>query len=157
MTTLGATQNTVEMPAIVRVSSQFDKTADATPANITGLSVDLTAGRTYIFEAHIYMTADATGGINLSIGGTATATNLRAVGQTFDLDSAAGTIRDIRQGIAITSTMADIFGYATFYTRITGTITVNAAGTLTLRFSQQSSSGTSSVLVGSSLRVTPVT
>lgn len=157
MTTLGATLSTVEMPARVRVSTQFDKAADAALANVTGLSVTVTAGASYAFEADIFYTADATGGISLALGGTATATSLIAVGTTYDQDSAAGTIRDMRKGTAMTSTMADHFGQVSLYTRVTGTVTVNAGGTLTIRFAQQSASGTSSVLVGSTLKVMPIT
>ena len=157
MITLGATLSTVEMPAIVRVSTQFDKTADASLANITGLSVTVTSGASYTFQADIFYTANTTGGISLAMGGTATATSLIVNGITYDQDSAAGTIRDMRRGPTMTSTLADTFNYTSLYTNVSGTVTVNVGGTLTLRFSQQSATGTSSVLVGSSLQVTPIT
>ena len=40
-----------------------------------------------------------------------------------------------------------------YYTEIKGTITVNAAGTLTVQFAQNAANGTSSILVGSSFIV----
>ena len=50
-----------------RVSTQFDKT-NTTLANITGLSVNVQAGKTYYFEARLFFDADVVGGHILLCG-----------------------------------------------------------------------------------------
>lgn len=135
-----------------RVSAQFNKTSDTTLANVTGLSVTLQAGRTYSFEAVLYTVSDAGGGVKFAIGGTATATAIiyEAVVNQGGLDLATGTQR----AAALATAVGDITAVTTAYCRITGTITVNAAGTLTVQFAQNASSGVaSSVLVGSTFIV----
>ena len=44
--------HTIPVP---QVTTQFDKTNDSTLANITGLSYDVMAGDTYIFEAILFV------------------------------------------------------------------------------------------------------
>jgi hypothetical protein len=134
----------------VRVATQFDVAASTTLANITGLSVNVKAGGTYVFEAILHVNADATGGHKYAIGGTATATSIiyeiLAINNT--LNSNVITARQT----ALASSAGQAGSTSTF-TRIVGLITVNAAGTLTVQFAQNAASGTSSVLVGSSFRV----
>lgn len=133
-----------------RVSTQFDKTADTTLANITGLSVTLIAGRTYTFEAILFLTADTVGGSKWAVGGTATATAIRYQIQLFDNVTNALTINSQQTAIGGSSGQA---GTTAGLCRIFGTITVNAAGTLTIQMAENASSGTSSVLTGSSFKV----
>src|SRR5207244_4059124 len=56
-----------------RVSTQFDKT-NTTLADITGLSVTLTAGRTYRFVATLHVSPDAVGGHKSAMARTVTGT-----------------------------------------------------------------------------------
>lgn len=55
---------------------------------------------------------------------------------------------------ALATTVGGVTAVTAAYCRITGTITVNAGGTLTVQFAQNASNGTaSSVLIGSSFVV----
>lgn len=133
-----------------RVSTQFDKT-NTTLADITGLSANVIAGRTYSFDAVLFVTLDATGLGKAAIGGTATATNI-----AFD-GWCARTAQATMLSVGFVNSMGTAttgFGVNTIKTvTLRGTITVNAGGTLTVQFAQGSASGTSSVLVGSTFTV----
>jgi len=139
-----------------RVSTQFDKTSDVTLANITGLTATLVAGKIYRFEANLYTNAAPNAGAKYSIAGTATATSVVFAGITgHSTGGTAGTKLSQTLGTSI----MDISGVGgeIFSTTINGTITVNAAGTLTVQFAQNASNGTaSSVLVGSTFVVTEI-
>lgn len=131
------------------VSTQFDKT-NATLANVTGLTTNVTAGKTYAFEAELFIDADVTGGGKYAIAGTATATAIK-----YEIE----TICDATNLLVITSRQTALAGSAgqagctAGLTRISGTITVNAAGTLTVQFAQNTANGTSSVLTMSKFEV----
>jgi hypothetical protein len=135
-----------------RVASQFDKT-DTTLANITGLSIDLLVGRTYRFKAVLFVNADATGGHKYAIGGTCTATAIIAEILSIRDSTMLPTITT--RVTAFGSSAGEASGTA-YITIVEGTITVNAAGTLTIQFAQNAANGTSSVLVGSTLSVEDV-
>lgn len=134
-----------------RVSSQFDKTTDVTFANIPGLSLTLTSGLIYTFRAVLHTTPGA-GGVAIQVGGTATATAIIYEWQMWN-NGTGGSSQFVR-GTTIGSGGAGVsgaVGTGVFIT-VDGTITVNAGGTLTMMFAQNSSSGTSSVLVGSTFQ-----
>ena len=127
-----------------RVSTQFDKT-NTTLADVTGLTATLVAGKIYRFEAKLYTTSDVGGGVKVAIAGTATATAIIYEGLTIN----AGTTTQSR-GTALATTVGAVTAVTAAYITITGTITCNAAGTLTVQFAQNASNATaSSVLVGS--------
>ena len=133
-----------------RVSTQFDKT-NTTLADVSGLSANVIAGRTYSFDAVLFLTMDATGLGKAAIGGTATATNI--VFDGWCSRTAQSSILSVgfvnSMGTATTA-----FGTNTIKTvTLRGTITVNTGGTLTVQFAESSASGTSSVLVGSTFTV----
>ena len=131
-----------------RVTSQFDKTSDTTLANVTGLSINVVAGRTYSFKAILYTTSNVAGGVKAAIGGTATATAIRYEAVTFDNATVAAQTR----ATALGTTVGAVTAVTAAMIVITGTITVNAAGTLTVQFAQNASNAAaSSVLVGSVL------
>lgn len=135
-----------------RVSSDFSKTSDTSLASITGLSATLQAGITYTFEIELFVDAGALGGHKYDLGGgTATATAVIANITSIDDTSNLNVITS-RQTSLTGSVGQD--GGTTYYTRIVGTITVNAAGTFIPRFAQNASSGTAStVKAGSFMRV----
>jgi len=137
-----------EIPQIQqsRVTTQFDKTTNTTLASITGLTATLVAGKTYRFEANLYIDADVVGGSKYDMSGTATATSIIYELVMVDNTTNANTITS--RGTALASSVGQA-GTTAGFVKITGLITVNGAGTLTPRFSQNASSGTSSVLVGS--------
>lgn len=133
-----------------RVATQFDKTSDVALANITGLSVNVAAGKTYTFEAVLYTTSNVGGGVQAAIAGTATATSIIYEGET----TAAAAIGAQTRAAALGTTVGGITTVTAARINIAGTITVNGAGTLTVQFAQNTSNGAaSSVLVGSSLQV----
>jgi len=134
-----------------RVSTQFDKT-NTTLANVTGLATDrdLVSGSTYTFEADLFINADATGGSKFAISGTATATSI--VYEIMLLDDSTGAYTHVSRQTALNGSGGQA-GTTAGYCRIKGTIVVNAGGTLTVQFAQNAASGTSSVLVNSTLRV----
>lgn len=129
----------------LNVTTQFDKT-DTTLADITELSIGVQASRTYNFRAVLFVDADATGGYKLAIGGTATATAIRY--HIRAINDATGLFTITSRQTALAGSAGAATGTALMI-EIEGTITVNAAGTLTAQFAQNAANGTSSVLVGS--------
>ena len=67
----------VTLPLRAVVTSQFDKTNDAALANVTGLSVNIVTGKTYIFRAVLFVDANVTGGHQYAVSGTATASAIK--------------------------------------------------------------------------------
>jgi len=131
---------------VSRASAQYDAVTNTTLANVPGLTGTLTAGRTYSFKATLHLTLDATGGVKLAIGGTCTATAIIYQINMVNNSTNLNTI-NARQ-TALGGASAQVSG-TTDFAEITGTITVNAAGTLTAQMAQSAAVGTSSVLVGS--------
>lgn len=128
-----------------RVTSDFSVTSNASLAAITGLTAALKAGKTYFFDIMLYMTQGAVGGIQADInGGNATATNI--IGESLLFDS--GLIKTQTRLSALSTACFNTTTTSTTdaYARITGTITVNAAGTFIPRFAQSVSNGTASVV-----------
>ena len=138
-----------------RVSTQFDKTSDTTLANVTGLSRNVEAGRTYAFTAVLYTTSNVAGGVKAAIGGTATATSI--IYQADVLDGSTQATVGTARATALAATVGDVTAVTAARITITGTIVVNAAGTLTVQFAQNTSNGSaSSVLVNSSFQLIPI-
>lgn len=131
---------------IVAVTSQFDK-VNATLANITGLTANVGAGETWYFEAALHLTLSAIGGEKYAIGGTCTATSI--VAEVVTTQNTSATMTPLPRITALASGVGNAAGDTVGFTMIKGTIVVNAAGTLTVQFAQNTASGTSSVLVGS--------
>lgn len=128
-----------------RVSTQFDATT-TTLGNVTGLTMTVAAGRTYKFRAVLDATLDATGGGKYAIGGTATATAISY--RVQHLGASLAVLSSTRQ-TALASSVNSTAALTDDAVVIEGLITVNAGGTLTVQFAQQSATGTSSILVGS--------
>ena len=146
-----------------RVTTQFDKT-DATLANVTGLSVNVKAPATtvqvsgaYHFRAYLYVAPAAAGGEKFAIAGTATATSIKYQVSCVN----ASTTAIIPFTGAYQTALAGAVGeHASGVTAMTctieGDLVVNAAGTLTVQFAQNTASGTSSVLTNSTFEVTGI-
>jgi hypothetical protein len=131
-----------------RVSTQFDST-NQTPANITGLTFNVEASKIYSFEGNLFTTSDVNGGVNIEISGTATATAIVAeVLITNSGLTSQGRVSALDSGVGVTAVTAAFIS-------IKGTITVNAAGTLTLQASRNAATGTTSVLIGSYFKLVP--
>lgn len=135
-----------------RVATNFTATSSIALANITGLSAAVAAAGTYSFEAVIFTTAAAAGGVQLAIAGTATATAIEYEGQ---LTSAAALVAQTR-ATALAGVVCSNASATAGTAWITGTIVVNAGGTLTVQFAQNTSNASAStVLAGSWFRVWP--
>lgn len=138
-----------------RVSSQFNKTSDVTLANVTGLSVSVEAAKTYYFEATLFTASDVAGGVKFAIGGTATATSI--IYEANITNGGASVTPGTARATALATTVGDATAVTAAKVKITGTITVANAGTLTVQFAQNASNGTaSSVLVGSNFIVNQI-
>lgn len=133
----------------VTVTTQFDKTSSTALANVTGLSFTVVAGKTYIFESTLFTTSNVAGGVQFAIAGTATATSIRYEGDVEDALTNAAQSRATALGTAVGAVTA----VTNATCKISGSIVVNAGGTLTVQFAQNASNGTaSSVLTGSYFR-----
>jgi hypothetical protein len=132
-----------------RVSTQYDNTT-TTLGDITGLTATLVAGKIYRFEAILYTTSNVAGGVKFAIAGTATATNVIYEDIVIDNNVNAAQTR----ATAMATTVGGVTAVTNAYSKITGTITVNAAGTITVQAAQNANVGTTSVLVGSTFVVT---
>lgn len=129
-----------------RVTSQIDVNASTTP--VTVHSIGLVSGRSYQFRWVLHVTADAVGGQKYSIGGlTPTAT----IYQVNILNNSTNAYVVTSRQTTFGSTTQ--VGSTSNFVVIEGTITVNVGGTLSFQFAQAVASGTSSVLVGSSIQV----
>jgi len=138
-----------------RVSTQFDKTSDTTLANVTGLTRNVEAGRTYAFTATLYTTSNVAGGVKAAIGGTATATSI--IYQAEVLDGSTLATMGTARATSLATTVGDVTAVTAARITITGTIAVEKAGTLTVQFAQNASNGSaSSVLVNSSFQLIPI-
>ena len=133
------------------LGTQFDSTS-TTAANVTGLGIKVEAGKTYAFRAMCFIAADATGGFTIGLGdagGTLTATTFKSSTLTYGSSFLVGETRFTTLGNTVGAA-----GATSYDVWITGSITVNAAGTLSVIFAQApGGSGTSSVLTGSSLQI----
>ena len=131
------------------VTSQFDKT-NTTLANVTGLTFNVSAGVTYAFDAVLFLAANVTGGSKYAIAGTCTATSIAYNILLIDDTSNLNTITSLQSSLGGSAGQA---GTTTGVAYISGTIKVNAAGTLTVQFAQNAANGTSSILIGSRFAV----
>lgn len=135
---------------ISRVSSQFDKTSDTTLADITGLSASLRAATTYSFEAVLYTTSNVAGGVKFAIASSSAPTAIIYEAIVIDAAVLGAQTRTTTAGNAV----GGVTAVTAAQCRITGTVTANAATTLSVQFAQNASNGTaSSVLVGSWFKV----
>jgi hypothetical protein len=127
-----------------RVTADVSVTSSVALANVAGLSVNVIAGRTYAFEAYLSCTCAAAGGVKAAIGGTCTATSIIYDGWALDTNAIKGQANSTALGGAVASTVTT--ATAGVVIQIKGSITVNAAGTLTIQFAQNTSSATASVV-----------
>ena len=138
--------NLIKHGGLVRTTAAVTATSSTTLTNVTGLSVNVAASTSYHFRVWAPTTAATSGGIQFAIGGTATATNITYEGY---IDGATKT-RASALATAVCSSATATTGTAT----IEGTIAVNAAGTLTVQFAQNTSNASAStVLQGATFEV----
>lgn len=134
-----------------RVTTQIDRTS-ATPTADSQLSFAVEQGRTYAFRFDLITTCAALGGIRINLnGGSATAA---AVNVHYEARAAAAVAT-----ANVTALNTDFAPTAAAYTgvTITGSFVASNTGPLTLSVGQQTASGTSSILVGSTFDVEDIT
>jgi hypothetical protein len=133
----------------VRTTVDFDKTSDTTLAAVTGLSVNLVAGKNYRFTIRLHCVAVTSGGVKVTCGGTVTAGVFIADANLFYGSSGQNQARttSVTGGLISTSGATP-----NPYVEITGFISVSVSGTFLVQFAQAASNATkSTVKVGSSM------
>jgi len=147
---LGTTQVPSFPQSRKAVTSQFDSSSGTTPADVTGLSVALPASGTFSFRAVLHINADATGGEKLAAAYSGTSSAI-----IYQIDSVANAtnLNVINSRQTASAGAAGTAGATAYFTTIEGTITSTGVGNLTIQFSRNAATGTSSVLVGSYLEV----
>jgi len=133
-------------------ATQLNLVSTTTLTNVPGLSIDVAAGITYKFRAHLTGVATTNGGVKIGLGGTCTATSVTFFIQNFN----TVTTNAAAKGSALGTAYA---GTTTVFTDIiiTGSIVVANAGTLTVQAAQNAShADTTSIYVGSDFETTRV-
>lgn len=125
-------------------------------ATLTGLTATLVAGKTYKYDIELYTTQTTNGGLKVAFHYTnsLTLTSIAAFSQQESASAVATA-----QFTTTTDASAIVDNKAAVYlrTKITGTLVVNAGGTLSIQAAQNTSnSDTTSVLLGSFARFTRV-
>jgi len=134
-------------PSSLVLASNFSKT-DETLANITSFTIDVVGGKTYKIEATLYTTSNVAGGIKMALAGSATATAVIYEAVVFQTAVAAQS-----RATALGTAVGAVTAVTTAQVRLTGSILVNATGTLAIQFARNAAVGTSVVLGGSTLKV----
>jgi hypothetical protein len=136
-------------------TAQLDKTSSTTYAGITGLSIALTAGATYIIQGWLSTTSGAAGGLKVKLfaSGGLTATSIRAVAiawnSTTVVSNVAATTSLGANLVATNAVITDVY--------ISGSIVVNVAGSMVVQAAQNTSDGTTtSVFANSNFSCTRV-
>jgi len=146
------------VPNSFRTTSNFSATNTTTLANVTGLSVPVTAGVAYQFVAKLYVLSGAlVGGTQAAIAASGGATSGVYFGRVYD--SGTSPVK----GYAQTRTFGNPVASATPATftsdnptiEIEGTIVASSSGNLTVQFAQNTANATATILQdGSTFTVT---
>ena len=127
----------------IAITNDISITNNNSLANLAGLSLTVNAGETYVIQAVLFIKSGAhTGGVQAAFGGTATATDIRYDGWCPDSKQVQGYVQVSVLGSAVASAIT-ASDSTTVY--MTGCITVNAGGTLTVQGAQNTSSGTATI------------
>ena len=116
----------------------FSLASSTTLTNVVGLATTVVAGGSYQVDIYLATTNNGTGGIKLALtGGTATATSVLLDTQVYNTTTlTAETNSNTLAGPLVSAAVAATLVF------ITGTITVNAGGTIQLQAAQNTSNGT---------------
>ena len=141
------------LKAQISTSSSMTVTSNTTPAQVTGVSSNLIAGKTYFFRFYGVASAATTPGYKFGIDGSATASMLNA---TLLVNFSSIYISDYFTTLG-SSTGSNTGAIPTRAVQIEGSITCSADGTFYPTFAQNTSSGTSiSLVAGATLVVTEI-
>ena len=128
------------------MSAQMSVTSNATPAQITGLSLTVTNGHTYYFRVNLLAnTNSAVPGFKFGVDGSCTVSNLQCFITSINTVGTIGLTANLTS-LATSAGQAAVafFPYAVI---IEGTLTASATGTFYPTFSQNVSNG-NAVAVG---------
>ena len=116
----------------------FSLASSTTLTNVVGLAATVVAGGVYQVDIYLATTNNGTGGIKLALtGSTATATSVLLDTQVYNTTTlTAETNSNTLAGPLVSAAVAATLVF------ITGTITVNAAGTIQLQAAQNTSNAT---------------
>ena len=130
-------------------SGSFSATSNTTLANVTGLSATLVSAGTYVFNGYLSTTNNATGGLKIALsGGTATATAVLADCWTYN----GSTISNETNSTSLAGPLVNAAVAATAV-EFSGTIVVNAGGTVILQAAQNTSNATPLTILNNSFIV----
>lgn len=142
----------IQSSGFARLGAAYTIPSSTALVPVTGMSVNLTAGRTYAFEINLYLTSGAAaGGVRVDLsGGTATATSI--IGDAVLVE---GTT--FRNATRVTALNTLVCAFTTASTtpscKINGTITAASTGTFMIRFAQNVANATpSGVAAGSTIK-----
>ena len=134
-------------------TGSFSQASNTTLANVTGMVATVVAGGTYILDAYLSTTNNATGGIKLGLnGGTATAT-------LFVADTWVYNTTTVSAEVNVTSLSSNLVASAVASTAVAigGTLVVATGGTIQLQAAQDVSNSTALTIAnGSYLQLTRI-
>ena len=137
-----------------RVSGSDFTTTSSTLADVTGLSINVEAGKAYAFQAVLFTTSNIASGVKAAIAGTATATSITYESLVMQTGTTVPTTAS--RSTALAGTVANVTAVTVATIRIIGSILVNAAGTLTVQLATNTGSNTTTALIGSHFEVKPI-
>lgn len=134
-------------------SAELDATNTVALATVTGLSQNLTAGKTYNCFGHLSTSSNATAGIKVAVSATA---SLTATSTSFAAAAWNGTTGVSRTTVTTLGSSLVAATAITTDVEINGAIVVNAAGTINVQAAQNvattGSTNTAKVLINSTFR-----
>lgn len=139
--------------ALCEVLSANQNSTSTTMAN-TNLNITVEAGKTYSFEALLFIIqSEASTGFKIDFGGTATFTAFAESVQSFVGTGGIENRTHLTTSPGTDITLIDTTPTTQRHAVVRGSFTVNAGGTFILRFSRTGASGTATLGAGSWLRV----
>lgn len=127
-----------------------ERASDTTLSDVPDLIVDLEENAQYIFEAQLFFLLDATGGVKISLDGSALMSDIR-----FSLTAIRpGTgLYDASMWTGMGSVFMNSATPTDLYATISGSCFVRSAGNLKFKFAQKVATGSSYLLNRSFLKV----
>lgn len=136
---------------ISRVTTQVNVTSNTSVADVSALTASLVSGQTYEFVANLHVN-NVIGGHKIAMGGTCSASSYIHAANFFLTPTSSTTFQVMTKGNASGDSSACTF------IQVIGTIACSSSGTLVVQFAQNASDpGASSILVGSTFKVTNIT
>lgn len=151
LTSISGTITDAIFNGVAYASSSLSQVSSTVVVNITGLTVNVTGGGTYVLRAHLTGSANALNGLKVAASGTAVMTSSTVTGyswngSTINTGATSTTWGSANNIIANTAAYTDAYLEGAFVCQTAGTVTIAAA---------QNVSGTTAMVVqtGSTLTV----